>query len=287
MEIRPNLDPQSGVPIYRQLGLYLQRLIEIGRSARRRPPSPHARIGWPSWTEPDHHFGRLRAAGISWLDQRRGRSGQLCFERTRASGRGLNWSRLLDALRIHDQLGRGRQCRDQFLQFAAFGKLFPVEEFRESCREVLESRNLKSLMQLGSPGGYEPLRRYLLDRAIESGMARESDDILITNGCQQALDILRRALVRPGDKVAVEEPVYPGPAKSVARSRRRTGSAFPSTAKASTLRPAAGARQRRARARDHAVVPESDGRDHSGRASRRDRPHGACGRRRRHRERYL
>ena len=51
-------------------------------------------------------------------------------------------------------------------------------------------------MQLGSPGGYEPLRRYLLDRAIRSGIARESDDILITNGCQQALDLLRRALIR-------------------------------------------------------------------------------------------
>ena len=85
-----------------------------------------------------------------------------------------------------------------------------MEEFRESCREVLESRNLKTLMQLGSPGGYEPLRRYLLERAMANGIARESDDILITNGCQQALDLLRRALVRAGEKVAVEEPVYPG-----------------------------------------------------------------------------
>ena len=62
-------------------------------------------------------------------------------------------------------------------------------------------------MQLGSPGGYEPLRRYLLARAVANGSAREGDDILITNGCQQALDLLRwRALVRPGDKVALEDP---------------------------------------------------------------------------------
>jgi 2-aminoadipate transaminase len=89
-------------------------------------------------------------------------------------------------------------------------KLFPIEEFRESCREVLESKSLRTLMQLGSPGGYEPLRSYLFERALHSGIARESDDILITNGCQQSLDLLRRALVRAGDKVAVEEPVYPG-----------------------------------------------------------------------------
>src|SRR5579863_7874655 len=41
MEIRPNLDSQSGVPIYRQLGSYLQRLIETGdlRSGDRLPPT--------------------------------------------------------------------------------------------------------------------------------------------------------------------------------------------------------------------------------------------------------
>jgi 2-aminoadipate transaminase len=45
---------------------------------------------------------------------------------------------------------------------------------------------------------------------LERFEARETDDILITNGCQQAVDLLRRALLRPGTKVALEEPVYPG-----------------------------------------------------------------------------
>jgi len=80
-------------------------------------------------------------------------------------------------------------------------RLFPVDDFRDSCDEVLRSDRLRSLLQLGSPGGYEPLRSYLLTRAQ---FARESDDILITNGCQQAVDLLRRALVRPGTKVALE-----------------------------------------------------------------------------------
>jgi 2-aminoadipate transaminase len=65
-------------------------------------------------------------------------------------------------------------------------------------------------MQLGSPRGYEPLRRYVREHAAAQGTARDTDDILITNGCQQAVDLLRRALVHAGDKVAVEEPVYPG-----------------------------------------------------------------------------
>jgi len=41
-------------------------------------------------------------------------------------------------------------------------------------------------------------------------VAGPGDDLLITNGCQQALDLLGRVLLRPGDPVAVEDPIYTG-----------------------------------------------------------------------------
>ena len=66
---------------------------------------------------------------------------------------------------------------------------------------------MRSLLQVGSPAGYEPLRNYLMRR---SDFVTPGDDIVVTNGCQQAVDLLRRALVRPGARVAIEEPVYPG-----------------------------------------------------------------------------
>jgi 2-aminoadipate transaminase len=137
-----------------------------------------------------------------------GRGSYVCAGQNRRPEK-LNWSRVLTAS-VATQTGSSASGVINFTSSRPSEKLFPIEKFRECCREVLESRNLKTLMQLGSPGGYEPLRRYLLDRAIRSGIARESDDILITNGCQQALDLLRRALVRAGEKVALEEPVYPG-----------------------------------------------------------------------------
>jgi 2-aminoadipate transaminase len=90
------------------------------------------------------------------------------------------------------------------------GDLFPMDEFRATCEEVIRGRDAASILQLGSPSGYPPLRSYLLAEARRDASARESDDILITSGCQQALDLLQRVLIRPGDTVALEDPVYPG-----------------------------------------------------------------------------
>ena len=66
------------------------------------------------------------------------------------------------------------------------------------------------VLQLGSPSGYEPLRRYLLDAARAENLAGPDDDLIVTNGCQQSLDLLSRVLLCPGDPVVVEDPVYPG-----------------------------------------------------------------------------
>ncbi len=90
------------------------------------------------------------------------------------------------------------------------GELFPMEEFRATCEEVIRGPEAGAILQLGSPSGYSPLRAYLLDEARSESYANASDDILITSGCQQALDLLQRVLIRPGDTVALEDPVYPG-----------------------------------------------------------------------------
>jgi 2-aminoadipate transaminase len=208
MEIRPQLNPRSDVPLYRQLGLHMQRLIEAGdlRSGDRLPPTRElaGQLGL-NRTTISAAYDLLEQEGL--IKGEVGRGSYVCGSERPAEA--LNWSRALTASLSATAPGAAAGVIS-FTSSRPSEKLFPVEEFRESCAEVLESRNLKTLMQLGSPGGYEPLRRYLLDRALKNGTARESDDILITNGCQQAFDLLRRALVRNGEKVALEEPVYPG-----------------------------------------------------------------------------
>jgi 2-aminoadipate transaminase len=209
MEFRPNLDPTSYVPIYRQLGLYLRQLMESGDLHRgdRLPPTRElaSKLGL-NRTTVSAAYEVLESEGLIKGEVGRG---SYVSGTPRIRTEVLNWSRALTAS-VSTGAGTPATGVINFSSSRPSEKLFPIEEFRESCREVLESKNLRTLMQLGSPGGYEPLRAYLFERALHSGIARESDDILITNGCQQSLDLLRRALVRAGDKVAVEEPVYPG-----------------------------------------------------------------------------
>ena len=98
-------------------------------------------------------------------------------------------------------------------------ELFPLEDFRTCCDEVLHSKEIHQILQLGSPYGYGPLRRFLLNEARKTGSARSDDEILITNGCQQALDLLERAYSE--GVAAVEDPVYPGVKSVFAKPGRR------------------------------------------------------------------
>jgi 2-aminoadipate transaminase len=121
----------------------------------------------------------------------------------------LNWEQLLPP----PEAAPPAPAAPQAISFASScpdEDLFPLEAFRRSCEEVLASPEAAAILQLGSPAGYAPLRHHLLDEARRNGVARASDDLIVTNGCQQALDLIARVLVRPGDAVVLEDPVYAG-----------------------------------------------------------------------------
>jgi 2-aminoadipate transaminase len=87
--------------------------------------------------------------------------------------------------------------------------LAAVDLVRRALDAVLRREGAR-LLQYGSSDGYPPLRELLSARLRREGMAVEADELLITNGCQQSLDLLRRSLVAPGDAVACENPTYTG-----------------------------------------------------------------------------
>jgi DNA-binding transcriptional MocR family regulator len=60
------------------------------------------------------------------------------------------------------------------------------------------------------PLGYRPLRRLFAQRGLLSGCAFDEADVVVTNGCMEALSLSLQALTEPGDTVAIESPSYFG-----------------------------------------------------------------------------
>jgi DNA-binding transcriptional MocR family regulator len=61
----------------------------------------------------------------------------------------------------------------------------------------------------GSPQGYAPLRGHFATQLRTRGLAVSPDQVILTQGASQALDLVVRALLEPGDAVAVDDPGYP------------------------------------------------------------------------------
>ena len=88
-------------------------------------------------------------------------------------------------------------------------EFFPIEELR-SCTQAVLKQDGAEILQLGSSDGYEPLKRELLAQLSREGLRLKNEQLLVTAGVQQSLDLLCKAFLRPGDAVVLEDPTYPG-----------------------------------------------------------------------------
>ena len=88
-------------------------------------------------------------------------------------------------------------------------EVFPIKEFKAACLKVLEEQGPQSL-QYGTTDGYLPLREMIARHTARYGIEVTSDNILITSGSQQALDLLGKIFINPGDRILVESPTYVG-----------------------------------------------------------------------------
>jgi len=85
--------------------------------------------------------------------------------------------------------------------------LFPTTPITNAINELLnEEKN--SIFQYGPTAGFLPLRQALAQQYQQSSVNRNEESILITQGSQQGLDILTRALLNPGESIVVEAPTY-------------------------------------------------------------------------------
>ena len=87
--------------------------------------------------------------------------------------------------------------------------VFPTARFQEACQTVLQKYPEQAL-QYGATEGFEPLREMIARHTARYGVKAKVENVLITSGSQQALDLIGKLLINSGDRVLVEAPTYLG-----------------------------------------------------------------------------
>jgi 2-aminoadipate transaminase len=231
-----HLQPESHIPLYVQLRDQLRALVHSGelRSGDRIPASRElaSQLGVHRTTVANA-YAELESEGL--IQGHVGRGTYICGTpvrqftpppRSNGNGNGgMRWESLFADDRA--EVGLSRLMPDvpageiAFVTARPSDDFFPVEEFRLCCNAVLRSEG-RRIMQLGSTDGYEPLKRVLIEMLRGEGLNVRSEQMLITGGCQQAIDLLCKAFLRPGDAVALENPGYPGAIAIFSGARVRT-----------------------------------------------------------------
>ncbi len=86
---------------------------------------------------------------------------------------------------------------------------FPIEAMREATARVLRDSPREAL-QYAASEGFAPLRDWVAAHLAEQGMQVNAEQVLITTGSQQGLDLVGKVLIDAGSAVAVEAPTYLG-----------------------------------------------------------------------------
>lgn len=88
-------------------------------------------------------------------------------------------------------------------------ELFPIQALKKACAKVLDTHGPKSL-QYSLTMGVLPLREILAERLSKKGLPVNIDNLFITGGSQQGLDLVAKVFLNEGDPLLCENPTYLG-----------------------------------------------------------------------------
>lgn len=229
-----HLQPESHIPLYMQLRDQLRGLVHSGelQTGDRIPASRELAVQLGVHrTTVANAYAELESEGL--IQGHVGRGTFICGSplkqfspAPRANGNGgpARW----DALFADE---RGDEGLSRLMPEVPAGAIaftgarpseesFPLEEFRRCTNAVLK-REGRRILQFGATDGYEPLRRALIEWFRGEGLNVKDEQLLITDGGQQAIDLVCKAFIRAGDSVALENPAYPGAISILTGARAR------------------------------------------------------------------
>lgn len=229
------LQPESHVPLYMQIRDQLRALVHSGelRPGDRIPASRELAVHLGVHrTTVANAYAELESEGLI-----RGHVGRGTFIQENGAplkisppppaplnGSGVRWESLFADERGEDTLLRlcppGPPAPISLLSARPATEYFPLEEFRLSCNLAMKAEGAR-ILELGTSEGYKPLRLAITEMLRSEGTTVREEQLLITGGCQQSLDLLCKAFLRPGDAVAIENPAYPGTIAIFSGSRIR------------------------------------------------------------------
>ena len=220
-----HLQPESHIPLYIQLRDQLRSLVHAGdlRPGDRIPASRElAHMLGVHRTTVANAYAELESEGLI-----QGHVGRGTFIRANGNGlkitppppailgngNGLRWELLFADERSEEILTRLTAAASEtalsFVMARPAPEFFPVEELQVCVQAVLR-REGQEILNLGASDGYAPLKEELLELLRRDGIPAKDETLLVTDGCQQALDLIAKAFVRSGDTVVLENPTYPG-----------------------------------------------------------------------------
>ena len=227
-ELRLRLERRSRTPLYRQIEVGVREAIAAGRLApgSRLPPERTLAAALNvDRTTVVAAYRELAADGLVHAHVGRGTTVVATSERFPAEGRfglaegesvrPLDWRQIFAPM-VEDDPAladiAALATREDVVSFVAgvpAPETYPTRTFRSLLAEALGPGG-EGLLQYSPPEGYGPLREAIAARMARRGMAVSAGTVFICGGSQQGLYLLARALIEPGDTVAVEAPTYLG-----------------------------------------------------------------------------
>lgn len=222
LELTFRPDPRREEPVYRQLALYLRGLVEQGRLVpgeklpATRDLAEQLDLSRNTLT---HAYESLVSEGFATAHVGRGTYVSVTPIRPSPADpreRGFVWdalfARRVGRLELPDRAdlaGRREPVRFDFTGGRVDPELLPVAPLRRAWSRAI-AEHLSELARPVDPLGWPALREAIARSLVARGILCEAREVLVVAGAQQALDLIARVLVDPGDVVALEQPGYFG-----------------------------------------------------------------------------